>query len=513
MLIGDLLRDSAARLPDKPAIVASGTHLTYAELDRAANRIANALITDGIGSGNTAAIISTNTAGYPQVYFGAARSGAVLAHMTTRSTASDLAYMLGKARARIVFAGAGQIDLVRQVRTDLPDLAAVVALDSSGGPAETGELTLDQYCAAAAETPPAVTLDAAAPYGITFTGGTTGVPKAVVASHQGRVWSAHTAASAFGLAEDDIMVCTTPLFHVAGLTSWFQTGITLGCTLHLLAHWDIDDLMTAVEAGCTAAFMVPTQMVAVLNHPETPRRLANLRYVNFGGAPVSPAVLARLIETFPHIAWEEHYGQSESGPITFRPSRYNDTKAASVGRTFEGQELSTLDADGTPLPAGDVGEIATRGPHVFLEYLSDPEQTAAAKSADGWLRTGDVGYLDEAGFLFVVDRSKDMMICGGENVYPAEVENALYRHPAVKECAVFGIPDEEWGEVPAAHVVLADGESVTAEALADFCSGLIPRHKRPRLVKFVDTLPKTAIGKIQKNLIRDPYWEGRERSI
>jgi fatty-acyl-CoA synthase len=510
MLIGDLLRDSAARLPDKPAVISGDAQLSYGELDRAANRVANALIAGGVGTGAAAAIISTNTLGYPQVYFGAARSGALLAHMSVRSTTGDLAYMLDKTAARIVFAGRGQLDLVRQVRGDLPELATVVVLE---GPAGPDEITLADWCGEEKNTPPAISLDPAEPYGITFTGGTTGVPKAVVATHQGRVWSAHIAAESFGLSEDDVMVCTTPLFHVAGLTSWFQTGITLGCTLHLLEHWDLDDLMTAVEAGSTAAFMVPTQMVAVLNHPETPNRLGNLRYVNFGGAPMSPTVLGRLIETFPHIDWEEHYGQSEAGPIAIRPAAYNASKAASVGHTFEGQELTTLDDAGQPLPLGQVGEIATRGPHTFLEYLGDPEQTAVAKTADGWLRTGDVGYLDDEGFLFLVDRSKDMMICGGENVYPAEVEHALYQHPCVKECAVFGIPDEKWGEVPAAHVVLADGEHVAPDALIDFCADLIPRHKRPRLVHYVDSLPKTAIGKIQKNLIRDPYWEGRERVI
>ena len=509
MLIGDLLGESAARAPEKPALVADGTVLTYAGLDRAANRVAHTLAAGGAGSG-MAAIIATNRLSYPQIYFGAARSGAVLAHLSTRSTTGDVAYMLGRTQAGTVFAGPEQVDLVRAVRDDLPDLKTVVTLDAPAGP---GEIAFDDWLADAPETAPGLSIDPAAPYAITFTGGTTGVPKAVVATHAGRVWSAHAAANTFGLQADDVMVCTTPMFHVAGLTSWMQTGITLGCTLHLLEHWDIDDLFRSIEAGCTAAFMVPTQMVAVLNHPEARQGLAKLRYVNFGGAPVSPNVLARLVETFPQIAWEEHYGQSEAGPIAIRPSAYNATKPASVGRSFEGQELAILDADNRPLPAGQVGEIATRGPHTFLEYLGDPEQTAAVKTPDGWLRTGDVGYLDDDGFLFLVDRSKDMMICGGENVYPAEVEHALYQHPAVKECAVFGIPDDAWGEMPAAHVVLADGAAVTAEALIDHCADRIPRHKRPRLIEFVDSLPKTAIGKIQKNVIRAPYWKGRERTI
>ena len=510
MLIGDLLGESAARAPDKPALVSNGVTLSYGALDRGVNRVGNALIAGGIGPGGMAAIIATNRLSYPQIYFGAARSGAVLSHLSTRSTPNDVAYMLGRTKASVIFAGPGQLDLVRAVRGELPDLKTVVACGARAGPDEIG---FDNWLADAPETAPDIAIDPTAPYAITFTGGTTGAPKAVVATHQGRVWSAAAAIEGFGLKPEDVMVCTTPLFHVAGLTSWMQTGIALGCTLHLLEHWDIDDLFTAVEAGSTAAFMVPTQMVAVLNHPEAPRGLAKLRYVNFGGAPVSPTLLSRLVETFPHIVWEEHYGQSEAGPIAVRPATYNATKPASVGRTFEGQELTTLDEANTPLPAGQIGEIATRGPHVFLEYLGDPEQTAAAKTPDGWLRTGDVGYLDDEGFLHLVDRSKDMMICGGENVYPAEVEHALYQHDAVKECAVFGIPDKKWGEVPAAHVVLADGATVSAEALIAHCAERIPRHKRPRLVAFVDGLPKTAIGKIQKNVIRAPYWEGQEKGI
>lgn len=510
MLIGDLLGDSAARTPGKHALISGGATLTYGALDRSANRVANALIAGAAGPGGMAAIIATNRISYPQVYFGAARSGAVLAHMSTRSTAGDVAYMLGRTKASIVFAGPAEVGLVRQVRGDLPDLQTVVVLDAPPGP---GEINFDAWLEGAPDTAPGLPLDPAAAYAITFTGGTTGVPKAVVATHRGRVWSAHAAAQGFDLRPDDTMVCTTPLFHVAGLTSWMQTGITLGCTLHLLEHWDIDELYRAIAAGCTAAFMVPTQMVAALNRPDAAAGLAGLRYVNFGGAPVSPNVLARLMDSFPQIAWEEHYGQSEAGPIAIRPSTFNASKPASVGRTFEGQELAILDADNRSLPAGQVGEIATRGPHTFLEYLDDPEQTAAVKTADGWLRTGDVGYLDDDGFLHLVDRSKDMMICGGENIYPAEVEHALYQHPAVQECAVFGIPDEEWGEVPAAHVVPGDGAEVTPEALIEFCAERIPRHKRPRLVEFVDSLPKTAIGKIQKNVIRAPYWEGRERTI
>jgi acyl-CoA synthetase (AMP-forming)/AMP-acid ligase II len=173
-----------------------------------------------------------------------------------------------------------------------------------------------------------------------------------------------------------------------------------------------------------------------------------------------------------------------------------------------------VDQAGELLPTGEVGEIVTRGDQVFDEYFNDPEETARAFSlSDGWLLTGDVGFLDEEGFLTLVDRSKDMLVSGGENVYPAEIENALYEHDAVAECAVFGIPDERWGEVPAAHVVLLPGARVAEDELIDFCTHRIARFKRPRLIKFTDKLPKTPVGKIQKNELREPYWAGRDKNI
>ena len=176
-------------------------------------------------------------------------------------------------------------------------------------------------------------------------------------------------------------------------------------------------------------------------------------------------------------------------------------------------DLAIFDREDKPLPAGEPGEIVTKGLHNMMEYYNDPQQTKDAFTDDGWLKTGDIGYLDEDGFLFLVDRSKDMIISGGENVYPTEIEDTLYTHDAVNECAVFGIPDDYWGELPAAHVVLEAGKTATEAELIDYCAANMARHKRPRLVKFIESLPKTAVGKIQKNVIKEAYWKDRDRSI
>jgi acyl-CoA synthetase (AMP-forming)/AMP-acid ligase II len=216
----------------------------------------------------------------------------------------------------------------------------------------------------------------------------------------------------------------------------------------------------------------------------------------------------------PHVAVTEHYGQSETGALTVRPPEYTTTKRASAGRSLPGLELRVVDADGVDKPPGEIGEVVTRGAHLFLGYLDDAAETAASfPRSDGWLWTGDVGFLDEDGFLTLVDRSKDIIVAGAENIYPAEIEVALRQHAAVADCAVFGIPDERWGEVPAAHVVLASGATTTAENLVAFCCERVARHKRPRLVKFVDALPRSAVGKVQKAILRAPYWEGRAKKI
>ena len=345
---------------------------------------------------------------------------------------------------------------------------------------------------------------------------TTGFPKAVTVTHRNRYASCVAAGVEFGLDETDIGIVAAPLFHAVGQFIWFQSLVMLGCTQVMLPRWDVAGFMALAERHrATASLLVPTQLTDLVGHREfDAARLATLRHVSYAGAPMAVTLYDRLTEALPRVSFVEHYGQSETGPLTVRRPFHPREKRGTVGRPAHNVDLRIVDSDGRDVPTGEVGELITRGDHVFVGYWNDPRETAAAfKNSDGWLWTGDLGRRDAEGFVTLVDRSKDMIVSGAENIYPTEIENALIKHPAVADCAVFGIPDDRLGEVPAAHVVLRPGARVTAEELIQHAAGIVARFKRPRLIEFVERLPKTSVGKVQKAVLREPFWRGRDRRI
>lgn len=512
MLAGDQLRASAERAPDRLALIGRGLRLTYAEFDRAANRLAHALIAAGLGKGARIAILAANSPQYAIAYFAIARTPYVSAHCSTRSNAAELAYVLNKVRADMLFFDAAFTDLVDAATVDVETQLRLVSL---GGPVDDATRVAD-FVQNFPDDAPEYRPDESDALAITMSGGTTGLPKAVLVSHKARCASAIAAADQFGLTDQDIVAASTPLFHTAGLFVWFATAVMLGATVVLPERWDPVELMQLVEQErITAAFLVPSQLNSLVSHAEfSAQPLATLRNIGYAGAPMGRALQERIRAALPHVTFTENYGQSEACPITIRCEEHGEEKLATVGRQACNAEVAVVDRHGHLLPAGETGDIVTRGDQVFDGYLGDAEATAEAfRVGNGWLLTGDVGFLDEDGFLTLVDRSMDMLISGGENIYPTEIENALYQHDAVTECAVFGIPDEQWGEVPAAHVVLSPGAAASEDDLIGFCAERIASFKRPRLVKFVDSLPKTAVGKIRKNELRDAYWKGKRRNI
>jgi acyl-CoA synthetase (AMP-forming)/AMP-acid ligase II len=518
--VGELLTRAAERWPERAAVIADGRTMTFAQLDRAAARFAAALAGAGLGPGHTVAILSPNRMEYPVFHLGAARAGTLQAHFSIRYTADDLVHVINKVEAEAVFADAAFLAPLRAARPRTPTLRKIVVMGTAPGPLAADEVSWDAFHAGARDRAPTANIRPEDPFCITFTGGTTGFPKGVLATQGARSLIAQVVIDPFELTPRDIAVLGTPMFHLAGLGSWFVPAMAAGTTMVLLPRWDPAAFVAAVERErATMGFLVPTMVSGVLNDAGfAPARLASMRLLNYGGAPMPVALLERVLETMPKLRMLDHYGQSEGGALAYRPPERARDKAASNGIPFVCTEVAFFDAEGRRLPddargPAATGELCVKGPQNCVGYYREPELTAALFTPDGWLKTGDIGYRDEEGFLFLVDRAKDMIIAGGENIYPAEIENALFQHPAVKECAVFGIPDAHWGEVPAAHVVLAAGQSVSPEALADFVATRIARHKRPRLVKFVDALPKTAIGKVQKNLLRQPYWAGRAKAI
>lgn len=501
LLAGDILRLAARRAPARIAVIDGARTMDFATLDREADRLANALHARGVTKGVHVGVISSNRLEYAIINFAVARTGAVLCHLSYRSTAEDVAFALDKVRAEAVLVERAFAPAVAAARDRVRSLRHVVVFG------DEADHALAAFTAGRPAEPPSVRLVPDDPLCITFTGGTTGFPKAVVATHRARGLTAFAAAYEFGIDDSDVMIQPAPLFHTAGMCIWFHPAILIGATSVMLRRWDVAAFIDLVERHrVTALFMVPTQLGDLVRHPDfTPARLASVRKIGYAAAPMPPALFDELRRILPAVAFTENYGSTEGGLMTVRPPRLAVEKAGSVGRPVIGHELAVVDNNGTPVPDGESGFIVARGPACFSGYWEDKEETAAALHG-GWLWTGDIGYRDADGFYYLVDRAKDMLILGGENVYPKEIENALYRHPAVAECAVFGVPDERLGEVPAAHVVLRPGATVTEAGLIEFCAAAVARHKRPRLVRFVDALPKTTVGKIQKNVIRAAYW-------
>jgi fatty-acyl-CoA synthase len=507
MLAGELLRRAAARFPDKQALIDGERVLTYREFDRAADRAGQALMALGLRKGDRMAILSHNSMEFAILYFGAARAGVIAAMLTTRATPRDLAYMLNKIGAAALFHSEAMAAGAGAAAGQVASLKHRIAMD---------EKSFAGFMAKGRDEAPAVALDLDDPLGMTFTGGTTGFPKGVLVTHRARYTTAVTCGAEFGIDEHDICMVATPMFHAAGLFVWFQPAVMLGCTCVMLGGWNVERFIDLVARhNVTGTLLVPTQLGDLIAHPAFSRdRLRSLKHINYAGAPMPLALYDRLTAALPDVAFTENYGQSETGPMTIRRAFHPHDRRATSGLAPHNVETTVVDANGNEVPPGVLGEIVTRGTHLLKAYWGEPEQTAALfRGGDGWLWTGDIGMRDADGFITLVDRSKDMIVSGGENIYPTEIENALYEHDAVLECAVFGIPDERLGEVPAAHIVLRAGVRVAEDALIAFAAERIGRHKRPRLVRFVTDLPKTAIGKVQKNVIRAAYWQGRSRAI
>ncbi len=508
MLTGDMLRRSAERFPQKPAIVWEGISLSYRALDEAANRLANALVARGIGKGAKVGIISRNRTEYGISFFGVARSGAVLVNVSVLYAPDELVYVLDKADIELLFFEDLFADKVEAVRDRLPKLRETVRIASGNG---------DEFTAFYTSSPadaPGVDIHEDDPFCMTYTGGTTGRPKGVLVSHRNRAVTAHTVMVEEAIDERDVVGIVTPMFHVAALNIMFQPAILAGATTTFLSKWDPGDFADmARQTGMTAAFMVPTQVAMVVSDPGfDTAKFASWRKLSFAGAPMPDWVQHKMLEVLPDVKMTQIYGQSEMGVLTSLRHWYLPEKLGSVGRQAYNVDVAVIDQDGHPVAVGEIGEIVSRGDNVMLQYYDEPEQTAAFWR-HGWAHTDDVGTIDEDGFITLVDRSKDMIISGGENVYPKEIENAIYAHEAIAECAVFGIPHDKWGEVPAAYVCLKDGAEVSEQELVAHCAAGLAQFKRPRIVKFVTEFPKTPIGKIQKNILREPYWQDREKKI
>jgi long-chain acyl-CoA synthetase len=519
MYLTQALHRAVQQHPERIAVRFDGRTRTFrAFADRVA-RLAGALQRLGLQPGDRVAMLSLNSARYLEYLMAVPWAGGVLNPCNVRWSTAEIVYSLDDSGSSILLVDETFRPRVEQLRKDSSCLREVIWCGD--GPAPDGLLGYEELLAAADPVPDAGRRgeDLA---GIFYTGGTTGFPKGVMLSHT-NLCSSALALHAEGLASNGgTYLHAAPMFHLADMgfsnVHWIE-----GNTHSILPAFAPEALLDTVERDrVTHLLLVPTMIQMVVDHPSMKKRrdLGSLKTIIYGASPITEAVLDRAMTALPGVGFVQAYGMTELSPLaTINPAKYHAPenrglgKLRSAGRASYCTEVRIVDPDGRELPRGQVGEVAVRGPNVMLGYWNKPEQTEQAVR-DGWMHTGDGAYMDEDGFIFVVDRVKDMIITGGENVFSGEVENALGQHPAVQACAVIGIPDAQWGEAVHAVVVCTPGsDDASPDALIAHCKSLIAGYKCPRSVEFVEALPLSGAGKVLKTALRAPYWSGRERRV
>ncbi len=481
--------------PDKAAIHFEGQEITYAQLNAQANRVANALAAAGVQPGERVALFLPNIPAFAETYLGTLKRGAVAVSLNAMLKADEVAYIVNDCEAAWMFTTA---DLLPHVPLDrLPSLRGVVVCEGEGA----GHPTLDAWLEPASDQARAADCDRNDPAAILYTSGTTGFPKGATLSHGNVVSNIYATVHHAGMTPDDRLLLFLPLFHCFGQNFIMNAAFTTGATVVLHRRFVPDVVLDSIRRDHpTMFFAVPTIYIHFLNADVAPEDMASLRYYFTAAANMPPEIVRRWQERF-GLTIYEGYGLTECSPFACynHDFRY---KAGTVGQPIENVEVKILDEEGNELPPGEWGEICIKGPNVMLGYWNKPEATAKAIQ-NGWLRSGDIGVMDDEGYIRIVDRTKDMINVAGFKVFPAEVEHVLYRHPAVHEAAVIGVPDEIKGERVVAHIVLKPGHQATAEEFEAFCRERMANYKVPREFVFVDALPKSATGKVLKRVMRE----------
>jgi acyl-CoA synthetase (AMP-forming)/AMP-acid ligase II len=504
--------ERAARLrPHDEAVVDSERRWTYAELRSRVARFDQALTGLGLEQGDVVAVLATNCAEHLVCWLAVPRSGRVLNPLNHRLAPAELELILNDAQAKVLVVGDTFRELGERLAHAVPSVERVIDPAAFERFSTTGEEA------------PVRDLDPDTVAGIFYTGGTTGLPKGAMLSHRNLVQNTKQALIALRFTEDDTYLHAAPMFHLADAASLYAITWVGARHAHQRAFEPAGWLEIVAREHVTCGLLVPTMVTMILDRPEIHTLdLTALRTMLYGASPMPEPVLRRAMELLP-CDWMQAYGMTEAAPILTvlsakdhrngidDPARAHRLGAA--GRPVVGVEVEVRRPDGSVCDTDESGEIYARGPNIMRGYHNRPEETAQALTPGGWYRSGDAGRIDADGYLYIVDRVKDMIVSGGENVYSTEVENALYRHPSVLECAAFGIPDDRWGERVHATVVLRDGHEATAEELVDHCRAHIAGYKLPRSVAFADALPKSGAGKILKRDLREPYWAAHDRRV
>ena len=502
MNLADLLRSQSAEHGQRPLVRWREQRLTYAEFDRRTDAIAAGLAQRGVRPGDVVSVMLPNSVAFLEAWWGILKAGGVFGPVNPTFTAAEAGYVLGHSQAVAVLTDDSGAERVAGARSQLPRLADVFSVDD-------GSFDALRSTGGAPPEPRRSEDDLAA---LLYTSGTTGKPKGAMITHGNVIANAGMAAELLPLAPGDRLGLILPLFHANAQIATFAVPLLVGCEVVMWDRFSASTFWeTVAELEPVSISAVPTILAAVLNAPGAERADSNsMRYVICGAAPLSRDLLEAFQRRF-GIRVLEGYGLTESTCVSSLNPYYGQRKPGSIGLPVRGQEMEIRTPDGGRAPAGERGEIVIKGPNVMAGYLNNPEATETTLR-DGWLYTGDIGYEDPDGYFYIVDRTKDMIIRAGENIYPREIEEVLYEHEGVLECAVIGIPDEHRGEEVLAVVAAKANVELDPMEVLRFAAARLARFKVPQTVEVIDELPKTPTGKISKGPLRERYGHWSDRS-
>jgi acyl-CoA synthetase (AMP-forming)/AMP-acid ligase II len=510
LLLGELIARNARKFPEKEAIIFGDARLTWREFNARINRVAHAFQDLGISRGDKVALLMFNCNQYLECYFGLAKLGAVAVPVNFRLHPQEITYIVDDADAVAFVVGDQLIDTVRGIQKDLPLVQRYISVTPA--PVE-GMVHFESLIQQHPDDEPVILVDEDDPAFIMYTAGTTGRPKGAVLTHKSQVmmW---TSAIIQLMSEPgvgnawDLRICSPPpLFHMASF-GYCLAHLLGGATVILPTEvFNPAEIMQTIEREkVSSMLLIPAMASFLVLLPDLDKYDASSLKIWLSGASVLPTQTRKaMMERFPGLMVYDAFGQTETGGLVsmLRPSE-GERKVASVGRALPYVEIRVVDDEDRDVPIGEVGEAVYQGPNIMMEYYKNPEGTAEAMR-NGWFHSGDLVRRDEEGFLYIVDRKTDMIVSGGENIYPAEVEEVLYRHPKILEAAVIGVHDEQWGEAVKAVVVPKPGEELTEEEVIDFCKEHLASYKKPKSVDFIDALPRNPTMKVLKTVLRERY--------
>jgi fatty-acyl-CoA synthase len=495
-----VLEHHALRTPDKPIAVFEGDVVTYQGMVDWAAALAGGLGARGVRAGDVVGLLSYNSIEFLATIFAANHLGAIAMPINWRLAAAELRFILEHSEARALVCDEACIALANDATNDLPGLVRVcTALESQPGWERFSDLPAESAPPARAQ------VGGNDIHRLMYTSGTTGRPKGVMLTHANLAWKNYAHVTEFGFTADDVGLACGPLYHVGALDLVTTTMIAVGATTVIHRAFDARRVVDEIERSrVTTVWAAPAMVRAILDVPDIAHRdLSSVRVLIAGGEKMPIPFIERLRTTFPSAWFADAYGLTETvSGDTFLDRASTVSKLGSVGRPCLYLDLDIWNEDGASMPAGERGEVVLRGPKVFTGYWRDPDATSKA-FAGGWFHTGDIGVRDDDGYLYIVDRLKDMIVSGGENIASSEVERVLYEHDSVVEVAVVGRPDDRWGEVPVAYVVARPDAPTTPDELIDHCRAQLARFKVPKAVVFIDALPRNPSGKVLKRELRD----------